>query len=112
MKKKQKQTVKKEKSFKDYLVFLLIAFTMIFLTSSFVVENVYNYADRIATTPEGVAEIYEINIGQREKPEASSQTVEEQVFEETDVETEQEDAAAQESQAQTQPAPSADANKQ
>ncbi|MDO4288103.1 MAG: hypothetical protein Q4C55_02840 [Eubacterium sp.] len=76
MKKKKDKPVKVKKGNKlrDYLVFLLIACTMIFLTSSFVMENIYNYADRISTTPEGIAEIYEMNIGQRESLDAVQQT--------------------------------------
>ena len=45
--------VKKQGKGKDFLVFIIIAFVMVFLTSSFIVEDVYNYADRIVMTPEG-----------------------------------------------------------
>lgn len=56
--------VKKQGKGKDFLVFVIIAFVMVFLTSSFVVEGVYNYADRILMTPDGVKEVYSASIGQ------------------------------------------------
>lgn len=56
--------VKKQGKGKDFLVFIIIAFVMVFLTSSFIVEDVYNYADRIVMTPEGVKEVYAASIGQ------------------------------------------------
>ena len=55
--------VKKQGKGKDFLVFIIIAFVMVFLTSSFIVEDVYNYADRIVMTPEGVKEVYAASIG-------------------------------------------------
>lgn len=54
---------KESTNVKNYIVYFIIAFFMVFLTSSFVIESVYNNADRIVTTPEGVKEIYEVSIG-------------------------------------------------
>lgn len=50
---------------KDYIIYILIALGMIFLSSSFVVESVYNQASRVAVTPEGIKEVYEVCIGNR-----------------------------------------------
>lgn len=112
MKKKKEKTakVKKGNKFRDYLVFLIIAVAMIFLTSSFVVENIYSYADRISTSPEGVAEIYEISIGQREKLDSVQQTENEDSAEDADASKDQ-DQAEKNKDEQPQATPSADENK-
>lgn len=65
MKKKKKEVNQKQSKGKDFIVFIIIAFAMVFLTSSFIVEDVYNYADKITMTPEGVKEIYSVSIGQK-----------------------------------------------
>ena len=48
----------KEHRKRDYVVFFIVAFVLIFLTSSFVIENVYDSADNLAVSPEGVTDIY------------------------------------------------------
>ncbi|MEG0075271.1 MAG: hypothetical protein RR310_03530 [Eubacterium sp.] len=63
-KKEKKQSIKKNKG-RDFVVFLIIAFAMVFLTSSFIVEDVYNYADKIKMTPEGIKEVYSASIGEK-----------------------------------------------
>lgn len=70
MKQKKEKIVKEPKVKKpgkgrEFLVFIIIAFAMVFLTSSFIVEDTYNYASRLSMTPDGVKEVYEASIGKR-----------------------------------------------
>ncbi|MEG0378333.1 MAG: hypothetical protein RR614_07625 [Eubacterium sp.] len=70
MKQKKEKTlkepkVKKQGKGREFLVFIIIAFAMVFLTSSFIVEDAYNYASRLSMTPDGVKEVYEASIGKR-----------------------------------------------
>lgn len=44
------------------MVYFIVAFVLIFLTSSFVIEDVYNNADKLLN-PTGVQAIYESTIG-------------------------------------------------
>ncbi len=52
--------------FKDYIVYLLVSSAMIFLTASFVVEDVYNRADRVQMTSESIKGVYSVNVGHSE----------------------------------------------
>lgn len=51
------------KKFKDVVLYLILTMVLLSLTSSFVVEDVYAVADRLSMEPEGIAEVYAINIG-------------------------------------------------
>ena len=48
---------------RDYVVYFIVAFVLIFLTSSFVIEDIYNDADHLSVNPSGVQAIYESSIG-------------------------------------------------
>lgn len=56
---------KRDREYKtrDYVVYFIVAFVLIFLTSSFVIEDVYNNADKLSINPAGVQAIYESTIG-------------------------------------------------
>jgi len=51
------------KKTKDVALYLVSAIVFVSLTSSFVVEDVYAAADQISMEPQGIAEVYAINIG-------------------------------------------------
>ena len=104
--------VKKQGKGKDFLVFIIIAFVMVFLTSSFIVEDVYNYADRIVMTPEGVNEVYAASIGQstfveevKEKNNSSTTTQKAQPTAEPTVTPEPTTAATPEATPEENPTP-------
>ena len=104
--------VKKQGKGKDFLVFIIIAFVMVFLTSSFIVEDVYNYADRIVMTPEGVKEVYAASIGQstsveevKEKNNSSTTTQKAQPTAEPTVTPEPTTAATPEATPEENPTP-------
>ena len=104
--------VKKQGKGKDFLVFIIIAFVMVFLTSSFIVEDVYNYADRIVMTPEGVKEVYAASIGQstfveevKEKNNSSTTTQKAQPTAEPTVTPEPTPAATPEATPEENPTP-------
>ena len=103
--------VKKQGKGKDFLVFIIIAFVMVFLTS-FIVEDVYNYADRIVMTPEGVKEVYAASIGQstfveevKEKNNSSTTTQKAQPTAEPTVTPEPTTAATPEATPEENPTP-------
>jgi|LGOV01.1.fsa_nt_gb peptidoglycan hydrolase-like protein with peptidoglycan-binding domain len=48
---------------KDTIIYLFFTLVFLSLTASFVVEDVYAAADRISMEPDGIAEVYAINIG-------------------------------------------------
>lgn len=48
---------------RDYFAFFIVSFILIFLTSSFVIEDIYNSVDDIKISPVGVQAIYEASIG-------------------------------------------------
>ena len=56
------KTDKKGKK-RDIVVFFITAFILIILTSSFVIQKLYDTVDSIEITPKGVQTIYEIGIG-------------------------------------------------
>lgn len=51
------------KKCKDVILYIVFALVFISLTSSFVVADVYAAADRISMKPQGIADVYAINIG-------------------------------------------------
>jgi hypothetical protein len=59
---------REDKEFKtrDYVVYFIVAFVLIFLTSSFVIEDIYNSAESLSITPQGVQAVYESSIGERQ----------------------------------------------
>lgn len=71
---------KKEKDQKhttrDYIVFFICSFVLIFLTSSFVIENIYNNAGNIAVNQKGIKEIYLAATGQLDYNEVTGQETE------------------------------------
>ena len=58
----EQRTVKKN-GFKDKLMYFFVAFVLIFLTSSFVIEDIYSYSDRIQISKDGIEQIFEASIG-------------------------------------------------
>jgi len=60
----KKQRVRKHRTLglRDYLVYILVSSVMVFLTASFVVEDVYNRADRVQMTPDSIKHIYSVNV--------------------------------------------------
>lgn len=48
---------------KDVVLYIVFAMVFVSLTGSFVVEDVYAAADQISMQPQGVADVYAINIG-------------------------------------------------
>lgn len=52
--------------FRDYFVYILVSSVMVFLTASFVVEDVYNRADRVQLTPDSIKHIYSVNVRRNE----------------------------------------------
>ena len=63
---------------RDYVVFFIVAFVLIFLTSSFVIENIYTVADQLDVSPVGVQAIYLSAIGSTtyQEDEAAEEVVE------------------------------------
>ncbi len=53
----------KEYKTKDYVVYFIVAFVLIFLTSSFVIEDIYSSSENIVVNPEGVKAVYQSSIG-------------------------------------------------
>ncbi|MBC3889450.1 hypothetical protein GH810_14135 [Acetobacterium paludosum] len=51
------------KRFKDVILYVVFSMLLIFLMSSFVIENVYSAADQLSMKPQGIATIYSIAIG-------------------------------------------------
>ncbi|MGL4607329.1 MAG: peptidoglycan-binding domain-containing protein [Eubacteriaceae bacterium] len=60
------------KKFKDVVLYIVIMLVLLFLTSSFVVQDVYAVADQLKMTPEGIAEVYAINIGAKKSNNVTS----------------------------------------
>ncbi|KNZ40789.1 peptidoglycan-binding domain-containing protein [Acetobacterium bakii] len=67
------------KKTKDVALYLVSAIVFVSLTSSFVVEDVYAAADQISMEPQGIAEVYAINIGA--KTNSNTQAEEEKTSE-------------------------------
>lgn len=63
---------------RDYVVFFIVAFVLIFLTSSFVIENIYTVADQLDVSPVGIQAVYLSAIGSTtyEDDEAAEEVVE------------------------------------
>ena len=61
---KHKKEGEKGYTLRDYVIYFVIAFIMIMLTASFVIENIYNQSDNVSVTPDGTKAIYETCIGQ------------------------------------------------
>lgn len=49
--------------FKDVTLYIVFSLFLIFLTSSFVIEDVYSAADQLSMEQQGISEIYSIAIG-------------------------------------------------
>ena len=50
---------------KDVVLYIVFAIIFVSLTGSFVVQDVYAAANKISMKPEGVEQVYAINIGAR-----------------------------------------------
>lgn len=74
MARKERQKKEKNHQTRDYIVFFICAFILIFLTSSFVIENIYNSADKISVSSEGVREIYLAATGSIDLDDSSSKS--------------------------------------
>jgi len=51
------------KRFKDVVLYIVFTLFLIFLTSSFVIEDVYSAADQLAMEETGIADVYSIAVG-------------------------------------------------
>jgi len=60
------------KKTKDVCLYIVFAIVFLSLTGSFVVEDVYAAADQISMKPDGVAEVYTINIGSKTNSNAQA----------------------------------------
>lgn len=61
------------KKTKDVALYVVFAMLFVSLTGSFVVEDVYAAADQISMAPQGVAEVYAINIGAKTNSNGQAQ---------------------------------------
>lgn len=53
------------KRFKDVTLYIVFSIFLIFLTSSFVIEDVYSVADQLSMEQQGISEIFSIAIGMK-----------------------------------------------
>ena len=51
------------KRFKDVFLYIVMTIFLIFLTSSFVIEDVYSAADQLTMTEKGISDVYSIAVG-------------------------------------------------
>lgn len=51
------------KRFKDVILYIVFTLFFIFLTSSFVIEDVYSAADQLSIEEKGIADVYSIAVG-------------------------------------------------
>jgi peptidoglycan hydrolase-like protein with peptidoglycan-binding domain len=51
------------KRFKDVVLYIVLTGFLIFLTSSFVIEDVYSAADQLSMSEKGISDIYSIAVG-------------------------------------------------
>ena len=51
------------KRFKDVILYIVFTLFLIFLTSSFVIEDVYSAADQLSIEEKGIADVYSIAVG-------------------------------------------------
>ncbi len=51
------------KRFKDVLLYIVLTLFLIFLTSSFVIEDVYSAADQLSMEEKGISDVYSIAVG-------------------------------------------------
>ena len=53
------------KRFKDVILYIVFTLFLIFLTSSFVIEDVYSAADQLSIEEKGIADVYSIAVGMK-----------------------------------------------
>jgi peptidoglycan hydrolase-like protein with peptidoglycan-binding domain len=51
------------KRFKDVILYIVFTIFLIFLTSSFVIEDVYSAADQLSMAEKGISDVYSIAVG-------------------------------------------------
>ena len=52
-----------EHKVRDLIVYFIVAFALILLMSSFIIGDLYNNANKIELTKDGIQQVYQINIG-------------------------------------------------
>ncbi|MDK2941389.1 peptidoglycan-binding protein [Acetobacterium carbinolicum] len=53
------------KRFKDVILYIVFTIFLIFLTSSFVIEDVYSAADQLSMEEKGISDVYSIAVGMK-----------------------------------------------
>lgn len=53
------------KRFKDVILYIVFTLFLIFLTSSFVIEDVYSAADQLSMEEKGISDVYSIAVGMK-----------------------------------------------